>query len=212
MRDVGIGQDIVRIAPVHPADIAVASEGQPDGRGRCLREDLDRGVDGRFLEHLVRTKIEPLFEMPPFVNQPPQPFAVFERRPQVGRDVAHPPMPVQQRKPLLDERQVEIEIARLRRTIRPFAARARNQPVRHVGMDLGEILQLHIWRVADYRVEAAEGEIAIPLERVDAVALFFVGQVAAFVEVAVDQAVATADVVVEAGQGLLGFGGMEPQR
>ena len=143
------------------------------------------------------------------MDQRPQPFAIFQRRPQVRGDVSHAPAFAQQLQPALDKGQVQVEIARSRRLI---GAGRRRQPARHVGIDLHEVLQLHIGWVADHRVERAEREVALPVKGVDPVAFFRIVQSLPLVEIVVDQAVAACDVAVERRQRPVRLRRMQPQR
>ena len=121
---------------------------------RGSRVKLQRRVGNHVLKNLVRLKIEPTVEMPPVPHQAPQTLAVVNSGPETRRDEGHATALPEQTQPLFDERQIKVEVAGLRARIGVGATR-RLQISDHIRIDLREILQLHVRRVAEHDIEAA---------------------------------------------------------
>ena len=170
-------------------------------------------------------EVEPAVEGAGAADELAEGFAVFVDHPDVGGDVAHAAFGFEDADALFDEGQIHVEVATLGAGIHWGAAGVFrfDEISGGVCLDSAEVLELDVGRIADDAIETAVGEDlgegGVPVEGVDAFALVGIGggeegAVALVVEVreiGADEAVSTADVVIERAERLAGGGGMEPE-
>ena len=149
--------------------------------------------------------------MAPDVNKPAEPLAIFQRRPEIGGDIAHPPAAIQQCQALFDKGQIEIPFLG-GASVGRFSAGTRLKPSCHIGIYRQQIFLLDIRRVSNHGVEAFRREGTLPFKSIDAILLFRVIQLSLVVKAFVDQAVAAADRAIQPGKRLVGHGGVQPER